>query len=642
MRVPRFAVGAGAWSLVVCRAWAVHVQVINNTTLVQVLDNSSNGTHGDHFQPRGHQESSSLIQVQVTQQASAAPESDIPAKDEQDDEPAHEGHHEDASLVQLQVVEGPQQIDAQDAAAELEVLEEDWQGIKILPPIEEEGRDMRLMVLGQVVKLPITPMGSVVFVMFVVLSTVISVIFGARTTYFKGNLFTRIVKSAGVGLAAGIVIGCLMNALFCLQARRRKMLENSTYLDLSPDAAVYLRGLQQYLRNNRVQVPLGVAWRQHKATALPAEAYKTRPLLWLHIHKEAGTFACLAAVANGERIVAPSKNCNWEEYDNIWSPTCTMSDCRGEGPGGIGARTTHLPTCQDRKEYFSRWNFTFGSIERELHGSDLCPDFRYGVALREPLHSIESKVFFELKLVKATATELGINVTKSFQISWFKELIDRVYYSNDTSSVPRAGLPGWKLIDNYKVRAILGEQAFNLGPGEVTRAHMEKAVQRLQLFDLVKVLDVEASAKDWDGTSSELMWDHRVRHRLNQRKDVTKPKGLIFDHETKAKLEEINKWDIELFQTFARQAQLGVKVQRTMARRFYSRLMKKMNKKRTVGDRLANDTAADGHRARKLQRKKGKHAARNSTTPQPGHSKIKVDVLLSSDDDVDRESDSNE
>lgn len=463
---------------------------------------------------------------------------------------------------------------------------------------DAEEEPVEVSIVGQDVKLPVTPMAAVVVVLFVTVNMLIGAWLGSQTSLFKGDSCTRTWKGISCGGAMGLGMGVIISYL-SLQSVRRRQNQDTPYLKLGPDSDSYVFVMQQYVWKNKIMPSRGVAWREAVLGHSP-EAYQTRPLLWLHIHKEAGTFACLAAAANGERVVAPSTNCNWKDYDVMWSDECTWNGCDGTGVGGIGSKTPNIPTCQDRLEYFQRWNFTFGAIEREMHGKDLCNQFRYAVAIREPLHSIESKALFEIKLLKNTAQMVGVSTSKSFKLSWFKELLDKVFFENRTMPGPYTGLPGWKFLDNFKIRSVLGEEAFNLGPGEITEEHLRKATTRLQLFDLVKVLDVEASEKDWDGTSSELGWEQRVRHRLNQRTTGRKPKAMVFDEEAKKKLEEINKWDIQLFKHFSKQAQRGVKVQRTMARRFYSRLMTKMKKKRTAGGGK-NHTSSEYLLQRKLK-----------------------------------------
>lgn len=317
------------------------------------------------------------------------------------------------------------------------------------------------------------------------------------------------------------------------------------YLNISSKLD-YTDELREHLRLLNVKEPKELGWRHWDST-------ETRPLLWLHIHKEAGTFACLAAVVNGERIVAPSVNCNWKAFDLIWQGTCNATVCDGNSRGGVGSRNFRPTTCQSRALYFARGNYTFGAIEREFHKEDLCPDFRYGTALREPLAALASKVVFDTKNLYATAASYGVAMPeqKVFELGWFKEFLNVVFnsssedavYSDPTEAV--YGLPAWKLLDNYKIRAVLGDDAFNVGPGQINVVHLRKAIERLNRFDFIKIID-RPNAGEWNGTSRTIRWDAGIGQRYNSH-----PHEHIFDEEVRDRLLDINKYDVALFNHYA-------------------------------------------------------------------------------------------
>lgn len=319
------------------------------------------------------------------------------------------------------------------------------------------------------------------------------------------------------------------------------------YLTISSKAD-YTEELREHLKDLNVEEPEVLGWRHWDR-----DQTETRPLLWLHIHKEAGTFACLAAVVNGERIVAPSVNCNWKAFDLIWQGTCNATVCDGSSRGGVGSRNFHASTCQNRALYFSRGNYTFGAIEREFHKEDLCPDFRYGTALREPLAALASKVIFDTKNLYVTAASYGVAVPdqKVFELGWFKEFLNVVFNSSSEDAVytdPEEsvyGLPAWKLLDNYKIRAILGDEAFNVGPGQINVLHLRKAIERLNRFDFIKIID-RPSAGEWNGTSRTINWDAGIGQRYNSH-----PHEHIFDEEVRDRLMELNKYDVALFNHYA-------------------------------------------------------------------------------------------
>lgn len=309
------------------------------------------------------------------------------------------------------------------------------------------------------------------------------------------------------------------------------------YLKLGMDRRLYFPVLRGHLDQLRTEQTGGLAWRGTTPSA-------QRPLIWMHVHKEAGTFVCLAAVVNGEKVVAPSRNCNWKKYDVMWAGNCNATECSGEGEKGIGARFFKPPTCKMRLAYFTKWNFTFGSVERELHREDICPQFRYGTALRRPLLALESTVFFETKNLFTTAIKYGVEVPsgrRRFELDWFKALIHAVFDNPNPESA--YGLPAWKFLDNYKIRIILGDKAFNVGPGQVGPQHLQLAIERLSKFDVVKLLDT--NDEWWDGTSNELRWRRPVTAKQNFHQ-----RESLFDEETTNYLMSLNKYDQQLYEHF--------------------------------------------------------------------------------------------
>lgn len=327
-------------------------------------------------------------------------------------------------------------------------------------------------------------------------------------------------------------------------SKRKWARPNYPYLKIAKRGD-YVGALRKHLR--KLNITLG-----DKEALARREVGPTKPLIWLHIHKEAGSFTCLAAVVNGERVVAPSVNCNWRAHDLIWGKRCNSSACAGDGIKGVGAKYFQGISCSGRRDYFYNNNFTFGEIERELHPEDVCTDyFRYGTALRDPMASLASKVAFESRGFLREARSRGIPVPSdgTFQNSWFKALLHQVF-GNGNTSVQIYGLPLWKLLDNYKIRAILGESAFNVGPGRINSTHLRKAVQRLGKFDFIKILDLKSGKpelnQDWHGTSVTINWKREVPRRENKLEY-----NLAFDNETTAYLTWLNKYDIALFNTFA-------------------------------------------------------------------------------------------
>lgn len=247
------------------------------------------------------------------------------------------------------------------------------------------------------------------------------------------------------------------------------------------------------------------------------------PILWLHIHKELGTFTCWSALRNGERIVTPSTNCNWMAYDSMWPNPYAPERSIGDH--------SDSPPCDFRTKYFRKWNFTFGAIEREFHQGDFCHGFRYGVILRDPRASIMSSIAWYFQ--------------KKFNLRKFKAWLDKLF--RDPVNTPVHGRQFWKLFDNYKVRVILGEDAFNLGPGQIREDHLRRAEARLSKFDFVRTVGCNGTNEVWDGSSDAFGWS-ALSTRVQVANKNPYGKFVALDGDTSAKLQHINMYDHRLFE----------------------------------------------------------------------------------------------
>ena len=225
----------------------------------------------------------------------------------------------------------------------------------------------------------------------------------------------------------------------------------------------YQCGIDSILEKNHnyPAVPGEVGWRRKVEP-------KQKPLLHIHIHNDAGTTVCLAAYMNGEHVVQPNENCNWAKFDHIW----TNHHHNASYVTSIGS-IRHPPSCEDRAEYFAKHGFTFGSIEREVHATDYCPkQFRYSIVLRHPILSLKSYLTTEFNFVENSAIAYGFHKFTRCKVSvidcnkdiWLPQLINAIrsktpspgIQGGDITPPGGPGFFGWKLIDNYKIRSIVG------------------------------------------------------------------------------------------------------------------------------------------------------------------------------------------
>jgi hypothetical protein len=105
------------------------------------------------------------------------------------------------------------------------------------------------------------------------------------------------------------------------------------------------------------------------------------PVLWVHVHKAAGSLLCNLARQYGERIISPSKTCNLEPGDGV--------QALGEAPDGMH--------CTQRFVLHQMQNATWAQLEREARAEDLAcgqrsesPAFLTGIALRSPVALMQS------------------------------------------------------------------------------------------------------------------------------------------------------------------------------------------------------------------------------------------------------------
>lgn len=195
-----------------------------------------------------------------------------------------------------------------------------------------------------------------------------------------------------------------------------------------------------------------------------------KPMLWVHVPKNAGTTMCTAAQQNGERIVRPSVNCNWQANDQSHL---------------IGRGAVHI-NCSERLAKFTRDGFTWGGIEREINAQDLCmPAFEYGILLREPWDHMRSLLNCFVHLNATDIQHLftcAANAKAGAHCS--RPRID--YTSNRPNHV---------FFDNYLTRTLLGIDVYRLPMGAITGEHAQLAIRLLGAFSVVLLWDDLAQAK---------------------------------------------------------------------------------------------------------------------------------------------------
>jgi len=254
---------------------------------------------------------------------------------------------------------------------------------------------------------------------------------------------------------------------------------------------------------------------------------RRKPVIWVHIHKAAGSFICGMAAMNGERIIEPASNCNWQNIDDFKQ--------MGDGAG---------VSCERRVQAFNaNQSVTWSHIEREFNDRDFCPgDFDYAMVVRDTLSLAQSEMNFR-------------NFSVAQLQKCFTCIEQRVEQCDMMARDDNADL--WKFFDNFQVRALGGMDTWNLPPGGVLEEHYEKVKAKLERF--YRVIPFETLAQNVSVLESSFGWSVR---RLAQKdpmgdweKDPRNPNhrdlNFRFSHEQAEKIRELNRWDGSLYQLFS-------------------------------------------------------------------------------------------
>lgn len=257
---------------------------------------------------------------------------------------------------------------------------------------------------------------------------------------------------------------------------------------------------------------------------LKAPLQRAKPMMWIHIHKAAGTTMCWLAKQNGEKVVQPNENCNW--VDQLRSTSDDVSEFM-EVP---------KVTCEDRAAYFFDNGFTWGQLERELYPGSFCPDaFDYGIMLREPEELITSFFDFQLPHYHDFLRCLGANNC------------DPISPGNVDHWM---GRNAWIFMDNFVVRVLLGQEGMKVPIGGITLDHWQAAVDRLSKFRIVAFVEDLSKYATADMFKNKLSWHAGV---LTTHANPTRDRANLTDDEI-ALIRNRTAYDKKLYDHFRREA----------------------------------------------------------------------------------------
>ena len=269
-----------------------------------------------------------------------------------------------------------------------------------------------------------------------------------------------------------------------------------------------------------------------------------KPVIWLHIHKSAGTWICQQAKLRGERIVQPEVTCNYKDHSL-------------DGALESGLRPRRIP-CSQRLQAYQWQGATWGQIEREFNHEDVgCGmDFLYGITVREPEHLMASVAKYNHFWVQDVVPWLRSHAGRwpTSESCYSKE----VWHCGDIAKLPvlRSGCQpdgcrfSFQFFDNFAVRLLNGYSGYWLPPGMVNQSHLSHAKQVISNCDIV--LQLETLDNDYVQLMDHLQWARDEHSMMIARptlhgtlREMVLKHGTIDDYYW---LVALNSWDLKFYE----------------------------------------------------------------------------------------------
>ena len=316
--------------------------------------------------------------------------------------------------------------------------------------------------------------------------------------------------------------------------------------------------------------------------AQPPMPEQHKPVLWMHVHKNAGSSLCMLARSEKERIIGlslrnsskglPVGNCNLcgdnccPPIPYIWHSSGKFNDCT---PAGFPVTTGPHQLNADQEWAFWQWwlaydktcdkrrnegkRTSFMAIERWMD-NELCDGVVYGTMLRDPMDRIISNTHFAWGIDwKANTSQImrllepgaeGCPADTLPRGSRIDEPVDKYHpWKHCLGGVGCNAMErSVAAYDNLYVRTLVGKDAFKLPAGSLTREHLLIAKERLSRFSVVMTLD------NWNDDSTQLQaffgWNKPALHHDNMDRHND---GNPFTPEQTETLVAANQLDYELY-----------------------------------------------------------------------------------------------
>merc|ERR1719221_2293130 len=179
--------------------------------------------------------------------------------------------------------------------------------------------------------------------------------------------------------------------------------------------------------------------------AAQSDTRARKPAVFLHIHKNAGSWMCDIAKSNNE-TTPNNAVCVIVQHDS-WAHRCNLP--------------VHF-SCPDRSSYVNRSNLSFHAIEREFRETDYCPDtFLYATFVRDPIARMESFYWYD-DGYKAVETFNTYNRSKDRGLSC---IVNGTECPGADSPYPDTPFVHF---DNYMIRILGGPEVMRLPPRAIT------------------------------------------------------------------------------------------------------------------------------------------------------------------------------
>lgn len=251
-----------------------------------------------------------------------------------------------------------------------------------------------------------------------------------------------------------------------------------------------------------------------------------KPMIWVHVHKSAGTTMCHLAFLNREKV-PPNCNCNWKGHDG-WHQL------------GLGAHTS----CENRTRLFQEHKWTWTQIEREIQPDDFCEGFAYGVNLRDPVKLAVSWINHEMQ--KGHIENASSVATWHQQGNDCKETVELV----ECPGQPIGKLPSWLILDNFMVRFLLGTEGMQIPPGQVTEDHADRVIKILSKFEVVGIVEELYQRSHRELFQDELGWKVPIKGRRASRANHRAHSITQFPESFLAYVRETTKMDAKVYEHF--------------------------------------------------------------------------------------------